>query len=123
MNNDVKSLIKTILEDGKSYHTSEVEKIISQQYGSYTNGQFAAAWRDLLKKNEIIRINRGVYKIADNDLTYAVKKIISNAIKDIDKLTKNIDIFSLTPKSLDDINNIKLAIEKLVELQDSIINN
>lgn len=121
LNKDLKSLILDYYSDGNTYKREDAIRYIECTHYHNTEGQYARAFDDLSKGNKIMRLGKGLYKsVKGCHLTYPVKQILDNSIKEIDKFTKVIDVLSLTPADLNDINDIKLIREELFRLQDNL---
>lgn len=121
LRNDLKSLITMKLQDGYAHRTGDIRRCVEVEYCHYSNNQWSAAWRDLLRKNVIIRIDKGVYQLNNNsNLINLTKAIVSNAVKDIDKIRTKIDAFSLLPEDLKAINIVKQTMKELQEIENKL---
>ena len=64
----VKELVMRFLEDKKSHTISEIKQYVRSNFSeSFTEGQFSGSIDNLLKNRRIEKLDRGVYKILDQD--------------------------------------------------------
>ena len=64
----IKELVMRFLEDKKSHTISEIKQYVRANFSeSFTEGQFSGSIDNLLKNRRIEKLDRGVYKILDQD--------------------------------------------------------
>ena len=64
----IKELVMRFLEDKKSHTISEIKQYVRSNFSeSFTEGQFSGSIDNLLKNRRIEKLDRGVYKILDQD--------------------------------------------------------
>lgn len=64
----IKGLVMRFLEDKKSHTISEIKQYVRSNFSeSFTEGQFSGSIDNLLKNRRIEKLDRGVYKILDQD--------------------------------------------------------
>lgn len=64
----IKELVMRFLEDKKSHTISEIKQYVRSNFSeSFTEGQFSGSIDNLLKNRRIEKLDRGVYKISDQD--------------------------------------------------------
>lgn len=66
----VKEMIMQLLSDGAGHSVSEMKAYLFEKgLEDYSEGQFAGSVNNLLRNKKIEKVNRGTYKIADENLT------------------------------------------------------
>lgn len=66
----IKEMIMQLLSDGAGHSVSEMKAYLFEKgLEDYSEGQFAGSVNNLLRNKKIEKINRGTYKIADENLT------------------------------------------------------
>ena len=64
----IKELVMHFLEEKKSHTISEIKQYVRSNFSeSFTEGQFSGSIDNLLKNRRIEKLDRGVYKILDQD--------------------------------------------------------
>lgn len=66
----IKEMIMQLLSDGAGHSVSEMKAYLFEKgLEDYSEGQFAGSVNNLLRNKKIEKVNRGTYKIADENLT------------------------------------------------------
>lgn len=64
----IKELVMRFLEDKKSHTISEIKQYVRSNFSEdFTEGQFSGSIDNLLKNRRIEKLDRGIYKILDQD--------------------------------------------------------
>jgi hypothetical protein len=131
---EIKFYVQELLADGQEHTREEIKEYVTKRAGhnNFTEGNFAGSLYDLVQRNKIKSVRRGIYRLAEftnfsisqdvNSKDHDVQKkklnnqcisILNNAIMELRNAANEIDILDVNEEELRVIALIKEVISSL----------
>lgn len=132
---EIKYYTLEMLSDGNEHSRTDIIKYVKERSGrdDFTEGNFSGSFQDLVRKNQMSLIKRGVYclgtsensvnnapttaeSVSNQTLDEQCITVLNNTITELQKAANQVNILTISDEELRSISKIKQSIKDLTTL-------